>query len=227
MYDVLVVDDDFMVARAHARVIELTDGFQVTGVAHSGGQALTMLQRLSPQLVLLDIYLPDMSGLEVISRGRAAGSTADFLVLSAAREPDTVGAALQGGIVSYLIKPFKIEELRERLRTYLARRETLEGEDRLDQAALDRMLGAAPAAAGPAAPPPKGISPETAALVASVLREGAADLSAAECARLLGLSRVVARKYLEYFVETDRATVHLRYGQAGRPQRRYAWIGGN
>lgn len=229
MCDVLIVDDDFMVARAHERIVEQTPGFTVVGVAHTGAQALERIAALRPCLVLLDIYLPDMTGLDVIRRAREAGRDLgghdlDFLVLSAAREAETIGAALQGGIVSYLLKPFKIVELQSRLTGYAERRRLLARPGDLNQSDLDLALGATRSM--PAVSPlPKGLSKETAGLIERTLAGTETDVAASECAEALGLSRVVARKYLEYFVLTGRATVTLRYGQTGRPQRRYGRVG--
>lgn len=224
MYEVLIVDDDFMVARAHERIVEQLPGFRVVGVAHSGAEALELIDSLRPQLVLLDIYLPDTTGLDVIRRAREHGHDLDFLVLSAARESETVSAALQGGIVSYLLKPFKITELQARLAGYAERRRVLGRPGDLSQDDLDQALGSASGAA-PLPQLPKGLSKETAVLIERALKESDPDLAASECAEELGLSRVVARKYLEHFVLLGQAAVTLRYGQTGRPQRRYSWLG--
>ena len=226
MCDVLVVDDDFMVARAHERIVDQQPGFTVVGVAPTGTDALAQIAQKAPQLVLLDMYLPDMTGLDVIRRAREAGHKVDFLVLSAAREAEMVTAALQGGIVSYLLKPFKITELQSRLVGYAERRRLLGRAGDLSQSDLDQAL--ATVSGTPSARAvltfPKGLSRETAALAAAALRGSDPDLAASECAELLGLSRVVARKYLEFFVDSGQATVSLRYGQTGRPQRRYTWV---
>ncbi|MBG6058916.1 response regulator of citrate/malate metabolism [Cryobacterium sp. MP_M5] len=222
MCDVLVVDDDFMVARAHERVVAQLPGFRVVGVAHSGAEALALITALRPRLVLLDIHLPDMTGLEVIRRAREGGQDVDFLVLSAARESETIGAALQGGVVSYLLKPFKISELQARLNAYATRWRVLGRSGDLNQSDLDQALGAT-GSMHALVPLPKGLSRETAALVERTLVASAPDIAASECAEALGLSRVVARKYLEHFVLGGQASVTLRYGRTGRPQRRYAW----
>ncbi|MDJ0350441.1 response regulator [Cryobacterium sp. PH29-G1] len=230
MCEVLVVDDDFMVARAHERIVAKQPGFTVVGVAATGSDALAQIAEKCPRLVLLDMYLPDMTGLDVIRRAREAGLDVDFLVLSAAREAEMVTAALQGGIVSYLLKPFKITELQSRLSGYAERRRLLGRRGDLSQSDLDQALGraSAPPSAEPVATLPKGLSKETVALAAAALKAAtvgpARDLAASECAERLGLSRVVARKYLEYFVDSGQASVSLRYGQTGRPQRRYAWL---
>ncbi len=223
MCDVLVVDDDFMVARAHERIVDEMAGFRVVGVAHTGARALELIASVQPHLVLLDMYLPDMSGLDVIRDARNREHAIDFLVLSAAREPRMVTAALQGGIVSYLLKPFKITELRGRLTAYAERVRVLNHPGALNQNDLDQAIGTAPGLRSGVPILPKGLSRETAALVKKELKRHPTTLAAVECADTLGLSRVVARKYLEHFVSVGSAAVTLRYGQTGRPQRRYAW----
>ncbi len=224
MRDVVIVDDDFMVARAHERVVSQMPGFRVVGVAHSGAEALELIASCRPHLVLLDMYLPDMSGLDVIRDARKAEHGVDFLVLSAAREADMVIAALQGGVVSYLLKPFKIAELQGRLSAYAARVRVLNRPGALRQSDLDQALGAPSALRRATTAVPKGLSRETAALVENELKRSEPDIAASECAENLGLSRVVARKYLEFFVTLGSATVSLRYGKTGRPQRRYSWL---
>jgi response regulator of citrate/malate metabolism len=218
--EVLIVDDDFMVARIHTGFVERTPGFAVTGVAHTGAEALTEAERLQPDLVLLDVYLPDVSGLDLLSALREAAPEVDVLVISAAREADTVRRALRGGIVHYLMKPFSYDDLRLRLEHYQQAYAGMPGEQ-ADQEDIDRVFGVS----GADKRLPKGFSAETLKLVADTVRGLAepGDVSAAEAASLLGISRVSARRYLEHLVETGKAEVALRYGEVGRPERRYAW----
>ena len=220
MIEVLIVDDDFMVAKIHKGFVERTPGFEVVGVAHNGAEALAEAARLQPDLVLLDVYLPDTTGLDLLQALREQAPELDVLVISAAREAETVRRALRGGIVHYLMKPFSYDDLRERLehyqRTYVSLTSTTQ---ETDQAEVDRVFGMSRAEA----PLPKGLSAETLRLVAEKLREADVDLSAAEMAAELGLSRVSARRYLEHLADTGKADVKLRYGEVGRPERRYAW----
>ncbi|MGH3371578.1 MAG: response regulator, partial [Nocardioidaceae bacterium] len=118
MIGVLIVDDDFMVARIHTGFVERTPGFEVLGVAHTGAEALAQVEALEPDLVLLDVYLPDTTGLALLQRMRELVPEVDVLVISAAREAETVRRALRGGIVHYLIKPFSYDDLRVRLEHY-------------------------------------------------------------------------------------------------------------
>jgi two-component system CitB family response regulator len=233
----LIVDDDFMVARVHRGLVERVPGFTVVGEAGTGAEALEMVARLRPDLVLLDIYLPDMNGIDVLRTLRAPGGgdlpEVDALVITAARDSATVRQALRGGAVQYLIKPFEPALLTERLRDYARTRRDLEAGGAADQDAVDRAFGAARPVSRPARAMPKGLTNPTAELVERALREhagrgggeGAEDLSATECAAATGISRVSARRYLEYFADSGRVEVRLRYGTAGRPERRYRWSG--
>ena len=218
MIGVLIVDDDFMVAKVHAGFVSALDGFEVVGTASTGTQALEDVVRLRPDLVLLDVYLPDVSGLDLLGALREAAPEVDVLVISAAREADTVRRALRGGIVHYLMKPFSYDDLRVRLEHYRQAYAGMAGEQ-TDQADVDRVFGVS----GADKRLPKGFSAETLRLVEDTLRQEAADVSAAEAASLLGISRVSARRYLEHLTETGKVEVALRDGEVGRPERRYAW----
>ena len=219
MIKVLVVDDDFMVARIHRGFVDRVDGFEVVGTANSGEQALDALRELRPDLVLLDLYLPDVFGLDLIGRMRAAQPDCDILVITAAREADAVRGAVRQGVVNYLLKPFGFEDLRSRLEEYARRRASVP--DRVtSQADVDRVLAPARSSVSRL---PKGLSQETADLVAAALRTAERNLSAAECAEKVGISRVSARRYLEFFCTRGQAEVALRYGTTGRPERRYHW----
>lgn len=220
MTRVLVVDDDFMVARIHRGFVERVDGFEVVGTAQTGEEALSLVGSLQPDLVLLDLYLPDAFGLDVVTRLRAAGETCDVLVITAAKEADAVRGALRQGVVGYLLKPFTFADLEQRLRTYAVERARDLGDD-LTQEQIDAAFGSQPVGRAAVALLPKGLSAETAEAVATALREATETLSATECAEAVGISRVSARRYLEHFTAVGRADVTLRYGSTGRPERRY------
>ena len=227
MIGVLIVDDDFMVAKVHAGFVRAQDGFEVLGTAASGEQALVEAARLRPDLVLLDVYLPDMTGLEVLQRLRAAGSGADVVVISAARDVDSIRSALHGGVLGYLVKPFDRRTFEARLRDYAALRAELSALDEAAQSDVDRVFGTA--RGGTTRTPvstPKGIAPETLVLVRETLAgAGETGLSATECSERTGLARVSARRYLEQLVTAGEADVRQKYGTAGRPERRFTLRG--
>ena len=222
MIGVLIVDDDFMVAKVHSAFVAALDGFDVVGTAATGAQALEEVERLRPDLVLLDVYLPDMTGLEVLRRLRSAGSPVDVVVISAARDVDSIRSALHGGVLHYLVKPFDRRTFEERLRSYAALRGDLAALDVAGQGDVDRVFGGTRAGATAPVVTPKGIAPETLELVRSALSDAAGEgLSATECSERTGLARVSARRYLEQLVAQQQADVRQRYGTAGRPERRF------
>lgn len=227
MIRVLVVDDDFMVAKVHSGYVERTEGFTVVGVAHNGADALRAVRGLRPDLVLLDIYLPDIDGLAVLRELRADPSTVDtdVMMITAARDVETVRGAMRGGVLHYLIKPFSHSALRDQLTHFAALHEkmtSMGGDSTAAQRDVDEMFGARPRTSTEL---PKGLTSQTADLVIGALSTHADGLSASECAQATELSRPSARRYLEHLADTGRADVRLRYGGTGRPERRYHWRG--
>lgn len=217
MRDVLVVDDDFMVAEIHRRFVDHVHGFRAVGVARTGADALEATRTLRPQLILLDVYLPDMTGLDVLQRLRSEGDRVDVIMITAARELDTVRGALDGGAADYLIKPFEFPQLQTKLQAYAARADALQSAEGADQSLIDTLF------CGPSAPSakalPKGLGAETGRLVLDAVRD-AGEVSAAGCADLVGISRVSARRYLEHYLSAGALELRLQYG-VGRPERRY------
>lgn len=228
---VLVVDDDFMVARVHRRFVERVPGFEVVAEAHTAADALAAAREHRPDLVLLDVYLPDANGLGLLESLAELEPPVDVLVVSAADDVETVQRAFRGGVEHYLIKPFTAEAMAARLTDYRRRRESMGRLGGDEGAVAQHEVDALFARSEPAPAEvvlPKGLAEPTLRLVGEALREASArgeTLSASECGEQVGLARVSARRYLEFLVERGHATVAHRYGGAGRPERRYAWAG--
>ena len=356
---VLVVDDDYRVAKIHEAYVERTPGFTVCGRAHSAAQALEAVAELRPDLVLMDVYLPDGDGLGVMRKlleapvpevpavvrgggagvgagleagfgigpdtglleapvpagqaagrssgpgtdegagrggvglgtglgaglstglstgpstgfstdlgagqdGRAGGTAAalasasaaataaaaiasaasaaaaggstataravprpDFVVITAARDVNTVRTAMQLGAVHYLVKPFGYPAMAEKLASYRDLRRRIETLDSAaadaDQSAVDELFGLLRTPVLPAQPS-KGHSAPTLELVRNAVR-AAGDVSAAEVAERVGISRPTAQRYLSYLTRHGVVRLHLRYGTTGRPEHRYSPVG--
>ncbi len=225
MIRVLVVDDDARVAHNHRKLVETLEGFEAVGVARTAAEALNSVEQLGPDLVLLDIYLPDESGVQVLRRLRGAAHTLDVLVITAMRDTETVQAAMQSGAVHYLLKPFPFSELRDRLNQYARARSALAAVTEAEQSDVDRVYGLMRTRTNPPEKLPKGLSQVTAQLVVDTLRAAGTDLSALELGERAGLSRVSARRYLDHLSTTGTVELRLRYGSAGRPEHRYRWTG--
>ncbi|WP_047870977.1 response regulator [Nocardiopsis sp. RV163] len=226
MIRVLVVDDDVRVARNHQELVESLPGFTVAGVAHTAAAALTQIRGHQPDLVLLDLHLPDASGISVMRALRAAATSAapqrtDFLMITAVRDIGQVRSAMHGGAVHYLLKPFPLSVLRDQLERYAVARRRMDADGEATQQDVDRLFGLLRPAGG--RPLPKGLTATTVDLVAGVLREAEGDVSASEVAERAGVSRVTARRYLEHLCAVGRAELRMRYGSTGRPEHLYRW----
>jgi response regulator of citrate/malate metabolism len=221
MIRTLVVEDDFRVAKVHAGFTERVSGFSVVGIVHSASAALDAVSTHRPDLLLLDIYLPDASGLEVLRRVSLLSEPPDAIMLTAASDMASVRAAVRAGAVAYLIKPFDAEALAERLTAYAQLRAQRASDREADQAEVDRLFSL-PAKRGRSSPAlPKGHSAATAGLVLDALGASRDPLSAGQVAERIGVSRATAQRYLALLAELGHVELTLRYGSAGRPEHRY------
>jgi response regulator of citrate/malate metabolism len=221
----LIVDDDLSVARIHRLFVDAHEGFTVVGEAHSGAAALEQVQLLAPAVVLLDVYLPDFSGLEVLTRlSVESARRIEVIAVTAARDLASVREARANGVRHYLVKPFTASALRERLDEVLHHHTTVQrstGRSELDQRTVDEILGGSATGNSSSRTPPKGVSATTLKRVVTALDEANGDVSASQVAERVGMSRVGARRYLEYLVMRGLASVEPRYGATGRPENRY------
>ncbi|MEU6919141.1 response regulator [Streptomyces olindensis] len=229
MIDVLVVDDDFRVAEINAKYVGKVPGFRVAARAHSAAQALARVQRGGIDLMLLDHYLPDQTGLEVVHRMRDQGHGTDVIMITAAGDVATIQAAMRLGALHYLVKPFTFAALHTRLDSYAALRRTVErvgsGRGIAAQEQVDRIFSALRTAPVPTSPGlPSGHSEPTTELICRVLHRADHPLSAHEVAAETGLSRSTAQRYLRRLEQSGRLRLSLRYGDTGRPEHRYAWV---
>lgn len=220
MIRTVVVDDDYRVAAIHAAYLAKVPGFEAVGQVHSAAAAIEAVDRLRPDLLLLDLYLPDEHGLDVVARLRREDHPeVDVIVITAAKDADSVRAAMQHGALHYLLKPFSFPALRDKLLSYAQMRSRLDTLRTADQRGVDRVYGALRTPDSAA----KGTSDYTLAAVEQLLTGCDADLSASEVAARTGMSRATAQRYLTHLHDLGRVAIRLRYGASGRPEHRYHW----
>ncbi|WP_035748944.1 response regulator [Arthrobacter sp. 35W] len=226
---VLVVDDEPIAADAHAAYVRRMEGFALAAVAHDGQGTLHALKDAAAagapiQLILLDMNLPDLHGLDVSRRIRSAGYGVDIIAITAVRELAIVRGAVSAGIVQYLIKPFTFAAFAEKLANYRQFRRQLESQGQpASQSDVDSAFASLRTPGE--TPLPKGLSQDSLDSVAALLRSGGRPVSATEAMAELGMSRVTARRYLEFLAESGKARRASRYGTGGRPESEYHWIG--
>jgi response regulator of citrate/malate metabolism len=214
----LIVEDDYHVATIHSAYVRRVRGFSVIGHASSAASARAEIRRLAPELVLLDLYLPDGHGLDLLRETLAReDQRPGFLVITAARDMASVRAAMQLGAVHYLVKPFTFEALEERLIAYRDLHGRLSRMQQAEQHEVDALYGLLRAPA----PLPKGQSGPTMARIREILQSAGRDVSASEIAELVGISRSTAQRYLAELARQGKIELHLHYGSTGRPEHRY------
>ncbi|MDQ1294476.1 MAG: hypothetical protein QG608_2359 [Actinomycetota bacterium] len=245
MIRVLVVDDQPIVAAVHREMVNGADGFRAVAVAHNGRTALARVVHGDIDLVLLDLTMPGMDGLEVCRRLHALAEPPDVIVVTAIRDMTAVHAAVRHGAALYLVKPFTAGDLRERLRQYASFRRSATAGTAADQQEIDQALATLRVPAPPAVP--KSLSPESLDAVRTVLqeardssaprvpgstqgpetpetpgpKESPEGLTASETAERTGMARVTARRYLEHLVADGVCVREPVYGRTGRPLLRY------
>jgi response regulator of citrate/malate metabolism len=224
---VLVVEDEPIAAEAHTLYLTRLDGFVHAGTVGTGHAALRHISESAASgepidLVLMDMNLPDLHGLNVSRRMRAAGFTTDIIAITAVRELQVVRNAVAAGVVQYLIKPFTYATFADKLQKYREFHGRLYVQsDITSQSDVDLAFASLRMPAD--IPLPKGLAQKTLAAVVDLLKASSRPVSAAEVTEHLGIARVTARRYLEYVAETGSAFRSPRYGTPGRPENEYSW----
>ena len=213
-YRVLIVDDDFRVGALHADMVNALPGFQALEPVQDPRVVPKVVAAQKPDLVLLDLYLPHVSGLELLP---ALG--VDAIMISAATEPENISQAISRGALSFIIKPFGAKTLSSKLKGWARYRRQLEGAGQLDQQGIDRLYktlqGADDAAAAGASAAP------TEQAVLACVKQSARPMSVAEVAEAVGVARATAQRYLAALVANEALELQLGYGTRGRPEHRY------
>ncbi|HYG59360.1 MAG TPA: response regulator [Symbiobacteriaceae bacterium] len=237
-YRVVIVEDDPMVTEVNRTYVEASGPFQVVGSARTGQEGILITAELIPDLVILDVYLPDLDGVQVLKELRRRELPVDVIMVTAAQDAETVQDVLRSGAVDYIIKPFKFERIKSTLLAYARMHGDLAGTTKVSQEQLDRLApGLGAAAPGAVIPNPLSQPQAAPAAAAEVLPKGLTDwtlrqvllylvnqdrpLSASEVADGIGLARVTVRRYLDYLVQQRRLTVEQHYVGVGRPVYRY------
>ena len=219
MIKVLVVEDDPMVAELNHRYINRITGFLFCGIASNGDEALKVLSEQQIDLVLLDIFMPNMNGLELLSKIRQQNYGVDVIVVSAARDNKSIKSALRNGAVDYLIKPFEFERLQTALVAFKKRLQLVNKQPNISQSDLDQQIFSGISQI--TVELPKGLDRNTIKRVWDEILQTEGEFTAETMAVSVGLSPVSIRKYLKHFQNTDLLSAEVSYGAVGRPVYRY------
>lgn len=223
--NVIIVEDDEDAANIYKHFTDQIDHFNVVATASSGSQALQLLKVMQPHLLLLDVFLPDMNGIDLLREIRKEYRGIDVIMITAANDTETVSEAIRGGAFGYLIKPIIIDKLIAALKQYDVVRGQLHQSQSVNQDNIDDLFRSNNKVQSVASTRkviyPKGIDKHTLKLVRSKIQNISESLSADEFSQIVGISYSTMRRYLEYLVSLEEMEVLILYGSVGRPERKY------
>lgn len=227
MIKVLIVEDDPMVREINERFLAKITGYSLVDSVSTLDRAKEVMKILEPDLVLLDVFFPQGKGVELLHWIRREGMRSDVIMITADRSVETVEEALRYGAVDYLIKPFKFKRFEETLTQYRLRKRNLTQSENVEQDMIDQLMmrdngGAREEDEDHELIDTKGFSQLTYDKVCECIRSfGEQTFTAQLVAKKIGVSRITARRYLDYMEKEDKLEIELEYGKVGRPKNRY------
>jgi two-component system, CitB family, response regulator len=228
--EVLIVEDDLRIAEIQKRFLEQIEGFQAVGIAASYIEAKTLIDILQPDLLLLDVYFPDMNGIDLLKETKQQAKQMDVIMITATKEIHKVQEAISIGVFDYIIKPVVFDRFKQsllRYKDYHGKLLQLGKENtHVNQQQVDKLLRKeVDSSSSEKSYLPKGIDPLTLEKVMEVLGKVDYGLTAESVAKVIGVSRTTARRYLEHLVTMGKIDADLSYGTVGRPERVYMVTG--
>lgn len=220
MINVFIVEDDPMVLEVNKSFLEQLALFKYIGHADTGEKALKFISNNKVDLVLLDIYLPGMSGVDLLYEIRKANIKTDVIAMTAARDSKTVHELFRLGTIDYLVKPFRFERFEAALKNYERMWDKLRNGNALSQEDIDGWSEHNNVLRNHSLP--KGLSDTTLKQIFLGLSKQQDSISAEDLANSLGLARVTVRRYLDYLDTEGRIKVEMKYGSVGRPTHYYS-----
>lgn len=219
----VIAEDDFRVADIHEKFLKNFDEIEVVGKAVNAKKTLRILEQKSPDLLLLDVYMPDQLGTDLLPDIRQKFPNVDIIMITAATDKELLEKALHYGVENYLIKPVEMKRFNQVIEEYLKKVHLMKSKQEIDQDFVDLILKKGSSASetneGPSLP--KGVDEITLAKVIEVLEASDIGLSAEQVSGQIGASRTTARRYLEYLISVKKCKAEVVYGVVGRPERRY------
>ena len=214
-YQAVIVEDDPMIASIDQNFLERDPRFRLAASFRSGQDALPWLLRHPADLLILDVYMPRMTGLELLRELRSFGITSDAVMVTAANDSKTVDALLKLGVADYLVKPFTARRFQQALDKFCRQRSAIATHSSVSQEELDALFSGS---SGPE-DVPKGLQSRTLERIRTHLAQ--APEEGCTCESLAGLSSVTVRRYLTYLTQQGEVVSRVNYDTGGRPSLLY------
>jgi CitB family two-component system response regulator MalR len=218
MIKVLIVEDDPMVAMLNTHYLEQVGGFELVQAVKSVKEAIEVLEKSRVDLVLLDIFMPEETGIELLMHIRNQEKEIDIIMISAVHDMGSIKKK-QYGVVDYLIKPFTFERFKEALTIYREKLTFMTEQQKISQSELDSLILQKEKKESTAIKElPKGLTKQTLQLIWQKIESlNGRTFTTDEMAQLVGFSRVSIRKYVIFLTEIGILENKMVYQQVGRP----------
>lgn len=216
MYKVLIVEDDPMVAMINEQYIGRNKNFQIVGKCRDGRSALDFLEKNKADLLILDVYMPQMDGFETLRQIRNKKLSVEAIMVTAANDRESLEEALHLGIVDYLVKPFTFDRFQMALEKFIAQNNAMKDIGTLNQKNIDFIVENVRKKSEDIHP--KGIQDKTLRLIVDHMKKnGDSWLTGDDIAEKTGLTGVTVRRYMNYLTENGTVVGEMNYETGGRP----------
>ncbi|WP_407397640.1 response regulator [Treponema sp.] len=219
VYRVLIVEDDPMVAMINEQYVRQNKNFTVSSICRNGEEALNFLEENEIDLIVLDVYMPVMDGVETLKRIRDKKISSEVVMVTAANDTNTLEQTMHLGVLDYLIKPFTMERFLIALEKFLSHTETLKQNSIIDQNSIDRLMtqNNNQDKKIKSTEYPKGINKKTLSSMIEYFDENSGWQSVDMIAEKLKISVVTIRHYMNYLVQQKSIVEDINYETGGRP----------
>ncbi len=222
MYEAIIVEDDPMVAMINRQYVSQNPHFHVAAVCRDGISAMETMRAHTVHLAILDVFMPRISGMELLRQIRAEKLPVEVIMVTAANDSATLDEALRLGIIDYLVKPFVNARFQAALEKFMAQKNAFQDLSSLNQQNIDFIMESAHRRSAELYP--KGIQDRTLEIICNYLRNAAGiELTSEEIADKVGLSRVTVRRYMNHLLEKGDIAGRMNYETGGRPCMVYRW----
>lgn len=220
MYKILIVEDDPMVAMINEEYVKRNSNFEIIGKCNDGRSAISFLEKNKVDLLVLDVFMPKMNGLETLRVIRNRQFEVDAIMVTAANDRESLEEALHLGVVDYLIKPFTYERFQLALNKYITQCKVLKDNERFNQKSIDNIIDNIRSSSTVSFP--KGIQEKTLGLILDYLKTKPDEwFTGDEIAQNINLTGVTVRRYMNYLAESGRVINEMNYETGGRPCMQY------
>lgn len=224
MYQVIIIEDDPMVASISRQYVELNKYLKVAGVFSNGQEALKYLKNHSADLAILDVYMPVMDGLELLTEIRKLHKQLDVIMVTAASDAAHVKQLLSLGVIDYLVKPFEYVRFNHALARFMEHQELLNQEN-FTQQKLDHLFESSSVSSLQPDALRKGLQEKTLETILTYMKQHETEaLTSEKVAEEVHLSRVTVRRYLNYLLDKKEIVSDIDYTTGGRPSIIYRYV---